>query len=269
MRDDRGRPVDGVDLRHQGRVHEPRLVVELLVGELGMARRELVADRVVLAHEERVEERQADPEVAGDPAQVDVRFEILRWQPLLVDPQLPLLAGAQPVGESLVAPIDLRPVPPVRVVGDEGQRLIGVGARVGVRARDLHRVIRPRVVLLERNLPRVVRLDLAVAEPVVDLELDPRAREQVQGRCRLELLAREQLTADETRARVEHRVGRLPVGVGKRHVAPETTAEAAHERIVEVVEGSVERPCGQVTVVIRHRRHVERPAPRVVEVFLP
>ena len=76
--DDRRRPVDRVDLRHQRRDDEPRLVVELVVGELRIARVQVVADRVVLAHEERVQQREPDPEVAGDAGEVDVRLELLR-----------------------------------------------------------------------------------------------------------------------------------------------------------------------------------------------
>ena len=53
---------------------QPRLVVELLVGQLRVLRGEPVADRVVLAHEQRVQQREADPEVAGHALQVDVRF---------------------------------------------------------------------------------------------------------------------------------------------------------------------------------------------------
>src|SRR5881227_2829228 len=58
------------------RDHEPRLVVEILVVELGIARVQVLADGVVLAHEERVEQRQADPEVLRDTGRVDVRLDL-------------------------------------------------------------------------------------------------------------------------------------------------------------------------------------------------
>ena len=87
---------------------------------------QLVADRVVLAHEERVQQREADPEVPGDAGQVDVRLELRRRQAELVDLQLAVLARAQRVGEGGVAAVDLRAVPPVRVVGDERRRLAGI-----------------------------------------------------------------------------------------------------------------------------------------------
>ena len=59
-----------------------------------------VADRVVLAHEERVQEREPDPEVAGDAGEVDVRLDVLRGQAALVELQLAVLARAQRVGEA-------------------------------------------------------------------------------------------------------------------------------------------------------------------------
>ena len=55
---------------------------------------QVVADRVVLAHEERVQEREADPEVAGHTREVDVRLELLGDQSALVEPELAELARA-------------------------------------------------------------------------------------------------------------------------------------------------------------------------------
>src|SRR6185503_2465490 len=101
------------------RIDQAPFVVELLVVELRVLRVELVANRVVLAHEERVQEREADPEVSGDASQVDVLLELLRRQSLLVDQELPVLAGAKRLRERRIAPVDLRGGPPVRVVGDE------------------------------------------------------------------------------------------------------------------------------------------------------
>jgi hypothetical protein len=71
VRDDRGRPLDGVDLRHQRRV---------TAAPSRRARRpssrvlrcEPVADRVVLAREERVQEREPEPEVPGDAREVEL-----------------------------------------------------------------------------------------------------------------------------------------------------------------------------------------------------
>ena len=224
-----------------------------------------VADRVVLPHEERVQQREPDPEVACDAGEVDVRLHLLRDQAELIDPELAVLARSQCVREARVAPVDLGAVPPVRVVGDERRRPFGARARVGAGARDPHRVLGPRVVVGQRHDPPVLLVVLAVAEPVVYLELDPRAREQVERRRRDELLAREQLAADRPRIRLE----RIPFahGVLERHVAAEAAAEAAHQRVVEVVERPVQRAGRHVSGVIVDVWPVERPAAGVVEVL--
>ena len=128
----------------------------------------------------------------------------------------------------------------------------------------------PWVVLLERDLPGVGQLGI-VAQPVVDLELDPGPGQQVERRRGLEPLAREQPPADQARVRVEQALRLLGVDVFQRHVPPEPAPERAHERIVEVVVGAVDHPRTEVAadVGVLEGRRVERPAPGVVEVLLP
>ena len=117
--DDRGSPVDRVDLRHQRGDDEPCLLIELLVGQLRILRVKAVADGVVLAHEQRVEQRKADPEVAGHAPEVDVRIELWRRQAVGAELQLAELVRPNRVCELGCAAVDLRAVPPVRVGGDE------------------------------------------------------------------------------------------------------------------------------------------------------
>ena len=231
-----------------------------------MRRVQVVADGVVLAHEQRVQQREADPEVARDAGQVDVRLDLLRDQPAVVEAQLAVLAALDRLGEGRVAPVDLRSVPPVRVVGDERRRPVAVRRRVTPRALDLHRLLGPGIVGVERDEPRVLGLVLAVVEPVVHLELDPRAGEQVQRRRGDELVAGQKLARDDARVRLE-RV-RLAHRLVQRHVPPEAAAEAAHQRVVEIVVRAVERARGQVARVIGDVGLVERPAAGVVEVLL-
>ena len=78
-----------------------------------------------------------------------------------------------------------------------------------------------------------------MAEPVVHLELEPGAGEDVDDRRRLELLAREQPRADEARARLEQPGQRLRVGAVERDVAAEAGADHPHRRAVEVVVAPV------------------------------
>ena len=110
----------------------------------------------------------------------------------------------------------------------------------------------------------------AVAQPVVHLELDPGPGQQVERGRGLEALAREEPPADQPRVRVEQPLRLVRVGVLQRHVPPEPAPERAHERVVEVVVGAVEHPRTQVAadVGILEGRLVERPAARVVEVLV-
>ena len=71
VRQDGRRPLDGVDLRHDGGVHQPGDVEQPVVVPVGMRGLQVVADRVVLADEQRVQHRQADPPVADEPGLLD------------------------------------------------------------------------------------------------------------------------------------------------------------------------------------------------------
>src|SRR5205085_9923068 len=95
-----------------------------------------------------------------------------------------------------------------------------------------------------------------------------RARQQVERRRRDELLPRQELAADEARVRLEQLLLRFANRVLEGNIAPEAAAEAAHQRVVEVVERPVERACRAVTRMVVDVGLVERPAAGVVEVFL-
>ena len=192
--EDRRGPLDGVDLRHQRGVDQPRLVEQLVVAtRSGMLAAQPVADRVVLEHEQRVQERQADPEVARDPGEVGVLLEVGRRaaRRCRCAACRPRRRAPRPRSASSDA-VDLRAVPPVAVGGDEG---VGGYAgsrspgRVAAGAGDRHRPLGPVVVAGERISHGLALLVRSVAEPVVDLELDPGGREHVERRRRQEALA--------------------------------------------------------------------------------
>ena len=69
-----------------------------------------------------------------------------------------------------------------------------------------------------------------MAEPVVHLELEPGAGEDVHDRGRLELVARQQLAADEARVRLEQARQRLRIRALERDVAAEARADHPHRR---------------------------------------
>ncbi len=113
---------------------------------------------------------------------------------------------------------------------------------VAPRTRDAHWPLPPRIVVGELDLPRILRLALAVAEPVVHLELEPGRREHVERGRGDEGVAGQKLATDEPRVRLEDLGQLLGPGLVYRHVAPESAADAAHERLPEVVERPVDRP---------------------------
>ncbi len=194
--DDRRRPVDGVDLGHQRGVHEPRLVVEVVVGrspDTPRARRSQIAlcSRMKRSAGGRGRPRSCRRRRSGRRA---LRVSAGRARASSGACRSRRMRSA--CGEVGIAAVDLRSVPPVGVAGDEGRRPVASALGSRLVRRDLHRVLRPRVVVGERDRPRVRGLALAVAEPVVHLELDPDGRQQVERRRRLELVAREEPPAD-------------------------------------------------------------------------
>src|SRR5687767_9971112 len=90
----------------------------------GVSLLESIADRVVMAREERMQDRQPDPPVTGEAAVLDSgarvdRKEIVLEIQLAVRQQFSVRSGAQPVFGLLVAAIQLRRIPPVRdLVGE-------------------------------------------------------------------------------------------------------------------------------------------------------
>ena len=114
--DDRRRPLDRVDLCHHGRGDQPGLVVELVVAPVPVFPTQRVADRVVLADEERMEEAEADPEIPAGAHRVEERIERRGVQPVVADVELAVRPRACEFLEGLVVAVDLRAVPPVGVL---------------------------------------------------------------------------------------------------------------------------------------------------------
>ena len=262
--DDRGRPLDRVDLRHHRGVDQAGLVVELLVAPVPVLAAQRVADGVVLADEERVEDGETHPEVPPRADRIEHRIERCGMEPVAADPELAVLARARPLLEGLVMAVDLGAVPPVSVVGRvDGGRPVSGCTRVWRGARDLHLPVGPVVVVeLERKGLGRIRV---VAHPVVNLELDPGGGQQVERGRGDELGPGEERAGDHARARLE--LVRLPLGVGavERDVAAEACARASHRGATHVVPGAVQRP----------RLQAGRPGgrrldqPRIGEVLLP
>ena len=229
--DDRRRPVEGVDLGDQRAVGEPGLVVELLVGPGRILGANPVCDRVVLHREEHVQRVEAVPHRSRHVRVVEVLLEILRQRAVRLDPEPAALSRSGPwrrtprrARRSASCPTSAcRPcsqvwAPPGSEVASRGVRrmIIGFSGQSSPSSRA--------------DLVRLFQVVRAVAEPVVDLELDPGGGEDVQRRRRDELVPRHQVAADLAHAR--RRESRLLLGerVLERDVAAEARAGGSPSR---------------------------------------
>ena len=170
---------------------------------------------------------------------------VVEQAPVVLHLDLAVGAGAENLLLGLGAAVDVRAVPPVRVLVDVGRRVVGVRhlRRIDRRLRHVHRPLEPGIAVGERQIVRVVEGALGVHEPVVHLELDPGRRQHVEDRGRLERLAREERVADVARIGVEQ-VGGVGERFGERHVAAEPCAGRAHHRALQIVEGAVHGAAG-------------------------
>src|SRR5207244_2366713 len=128
-------------------------------------------------------------------------LEIWRRQPIRPDAQLAVLPRALLAGERLDAAVDLGGVPPVALRSLEGRgpavALPVCGMTPG--GGNLHRALWPVIVIGQRDLPGMIEIVAAMAQPVMHLELDPGGGKDVETRRRQESLAGEELTADGAR----------------------------------------------------------------------
>jgi hypothetical protein len=88
---------------------------------------------------------------------------------------------------------------------------------------------------------RVAGAAFFVHEPVVHLKLDPRRRQHVERRRRLEHASGEELPAHRSRIRCVQ-AGEIGKRLAQRGVAAESRAGASHQPDRQVVAGAVDRP---------------------------
>ena len=269
-REDGGRPLHRVNFREQRRVDETGLLEQPLVVPERIVLPEHVADGVVLEREQRVQQAQSHPAVLGESGDLPARDRIHAEAPARADQHLALAAGTERRLGRRAAAIDVRTVPPVRVLVDVSRRPFRVGDFwwIGRRLRHAHGRFVPAVAVAQRDVVGVRPAAFLVHEPVVDHELDPRRSDHVEDRRGLKDGAGQELEADLSRA------GRQKIGgVGERfaqgHVAPEAHARTAHPGTLEVVVRAVAR-AHVVGLASRGRRGaLERRLLGVVKVLLP
>ncbi len=244
VREDRGRPLDGVDLRHHRRVDQPGRLEQRLVTPVGMMGLERVADRVVLAHEQGVDGAQGHPPVAREASGLGARVGIDRQQALVGDRELSVDPAADLRLRAPIAAVKLRPVPPMRDLVDERRRAIAIG---GLPRRILGRRPHVEVVDAVARAQRIVggegqglragRVRRAVADPVVVHELDPHGGPEVQERHQLALAG----GREEREAQLAHVHGaRRRVGPRANGVEAALVADVAEEARVGRADHGVE-----------------------------
>src|SRR5262249_51350590 len=133
------------------------------------------------------------------------------------------------------------------------------------------RPLRPWVIARQGQLEMMLGVTGAVAEPVLDHELNPRRRQQVQAGRGDEGVLGQQLTADFPRVRIEDPVWPFLISPPQGHVPSEAGTGHAHGRLAEIVAGSVRRPGRErLRPGIRHLgRNGGRQGRRVDQVLLP
>ena len=205
----RRRPFDGVDLGNEGGVHQPRLLEQPFAIGRGVVDAQPVHDRIVLAREQRVQDRQPDPPIAVHAGELEIREvarRIDRQVALRIEVDLSIRTqltarriGAHQALPREVGSVDLRAVPPMGLGVAIGCGLALVRRAAPVvrqRAQDRHVGPRPVVARRQRQLVRRVRgVAAAMAQPVVHHELQPGGDEHVEMRHRHEVAAREQIAA--------------------------------------------------------------------------
>src|SRR5215211_1120352 len=114
---------------------------------------------------------------------------------------------------------------------DEGGRGTVVNpARILLRPGDPHRILRPWITLAKWESPRGFPVGLPVAEPVMDLELDPGCGKHVQSGRRMEPMPGEEFATHLAGVRCQKLRLLLRKGGLERDVSTEPAADAPHCR---------------------------------------
>ncbi len=137
-------------------------------------------------------------------------------------------------------------------------------------AKDLHGMFRPGIIIAQRNLPGILHLALAMAEPVAHHKLNPGCRQHVDRCCGLELLTRQQFKAH--RAWVGGKDCRLRFGIGvlDGYIAAKARTSHTHGRVLQIVMSAIRSPRRQIACLHRFNGRLvdSRLVCRIVQVLL-
>ena len=187
---DRRRPLDGVDLRHHRRVDQPGDVEQPVVVPVGVAPPSAGRRSRCARARTGCAASPARPTSCGRTRSPRCPSDRVGSVPSSVMRSLPSTPLRRRSCVRLVAAVDLRAVPPVRHLVDERDRRLlarRLAGRVGLRAADEHRSTAGTAARAGSSSASGTSIELggqvvAVVDPVVVLELDPRRGQQVEER---------------------------------------------------------------------------------------
>ena len=113
VRDNRGRPLDGVNLGDERGDDETRLLEEALVGPSRVALLESIADRVVLEREETVHQAQTHPAGVGHACELETSDGVDQQPAIRADLDLAVLPRTDGSLCRRRRAVHLRSIPPV------------------------------------------------------------------------------------------------------------------------------------------------------------
>src|SRR5690606_34827291 len=189
------RPLNRVDLGDQRGNDQTGFVIQPLVALARILGCQHFGNGVVFLGEELMQHAQTHPPVFIEAGDRDIGVHVGRQGAVRVELQLTTREATQLVGGRFVATVHLGSIPPMGVDVLEGGGQMCVSSRAsGVRdgATDFHGARTQGIAGRQRNADVVVGFAWAVIEPVMHLELNPRANHEVYAGGGLELITRHQ-----------------------------------------------------------------------------
>src|SRR5688572_7048361 len=116
----------------------------------------------------------SQPSIAGNTTEVRAADQVGRNESMITQPELSIFSATR-LDRGCIAAVNLRSVPPVTIVADVCGWAAGAGGIAGIRfsALNFHRILVPLVAFGQWHAPGVLGQVIAMAEPVMNLELEP------------------------------------------------------------------------------------------------
>ena len=106
-------------------------------------------------------------------------------------------------------------------------------------------MLRPGILIAERDFPGLLLLVLTMTEPIVNHELNPCSSQHIEDGNRLEGVASHQLEADRAGIRRENRCF-VGIHIVERNIPTKARHDAAHSWMFQIVVGAIGCASGEV-----------------------